>query len=300
MKRLQQLGVGATKKQAEILTELEEEILWERGLLGDHSPQTLLDTIVFYMGLYFALRSGKEHRQLRSSPCQVEVIERDGERPYLRYTEDVSKNLPGGLKGRNVKPKVVIQHSNPSNPRRCFVRLLKLYRSLCPKEAPDHAFYLRPSDSPSDTCWYTKAPLGHTQTVSQLCKTAGIQGYKTNHSLRATTTSRLYHSGVDEQLVMERTGHRSIEGVRSYKRTSDAQREALSDILNRPRSWPQQAASAHLQSRPKQVDLVSANDTKQTLSGLSFPSSTFNNCITLVSEFRKRKRAVVLSDSDDD
>ena len=27
MKRLQQLGVGATKKQAEILTELEEEIL---------------------------------------------------------------------------------------------------------------------------------------------------------------------------------------------------------------------------------------------------------------------------------
>ena len=28
MKRLQQLGVGATKKQAEILTELEEEILW--------------------------------------------------------------------------------------------------------------------------------------------------------------------------------------------------------------------------------------------------------------------------------
>ncbi len=31
---------------------------------------------------------------------------------------------------------------------------------------------------------------------------------------------------------MERTGHRSIEGVRSYKRTSDTQREALSNILN--------------------------------------------------------------------
>ena len=107
---------------------------------------------------------------------------------------------------------------------------------------------------------------------------------------------------------MERTSHRSIEGVCSYKRTSDAQQEALSDILNRPQSWPQQTASAHLQSRPKQVDVhvVSANDTKQTLSGLSFPSSTFNNCTininvgSSVSEFRKRKRAVVLSDSDDD
>ena len=33
---------------------------------------------------------------------------------------------------------------------------------------------------------------------------------------------------------MERTGHRSLEGVRSYKRTSDDQREALSDIMNCP------------------------------------------------------------------
>ena len=31
---------------------------------------------------------------------------------------------------------------------------------------------------------------------------------------------------------MERTGHRSLEGVRNYKRTSDMQRETLSDILN--------------------------------------------------------------------
>ena len=39
---------------------------------------------------------------------------------------------------------------------------------------------------------------------------AGISGFKTNHSLRAT---RLYQSGVGEQLVTERTGHRSIDDV---------------------------------------------------------------------------------------
>ena len=69
-------------------------------------------------------------------------------------------------------------------------------------------------------------------TVSQVCKSARITGYKTNHLLRATSTSRLYQSGVDEQLVIERSGHRSTEGVRSYKRTSDEQRCALSDMLN--------------------------------------------------------------------
>ena len=44
--------------------------------------------------------------------------------------------------------------------------------------------------------------------------------------------TRLYQDGVDEQLIMENTGHRSVHGVRSYKRTSSDQKKALSEILN--------------------------------------------------------------------
>ena len=236
MKRLQAQGIGSKKKQAEPLTEQEEEILWEKGVLGDATPQTLLDTIVFMNGLYFALRSGSEHRALRFEPPQIEVVEREGERPYLLYTEDTSKNRPGGLKGRRMKPKVVRHHANTENPAWCFVRLFKLYRSLCPSDQPEDAFYLKPLSKPTPTCWYSKQPLGHNkhaQTVGRLCKAAGIQGFKTNHSLRVTNATRLYASGVDEQLVMERTGHRSVDGVRTYKRTSEEQQVALSDVLNR-------------------------------------------------------------------
>ena len=68
--------------------------------------------------------------------------------------------------------------------------------------------------------------------VQNMCQSAEITGHKTNHSLRATTASRLFHQGVDEQLIMERTGHHSLEGIRSYKRTSDEQIMVLSDILN--------------------------------------------------------------------
>ncbi len=44
MKRLQSKGLGSKKCQAEPLSLNEEEILWEKGLLGDKDPHTLLDT----------------------------------------------------------------------------------------------------------------------------------------------------------------------------------------------------------------------------------------------------------------
>ena len=81
MKRLQSSGLGTKKRQAEVISVNEEEKLWSTGQLGDSNPQQLLDTMVYYCGLFFALRSGKEHRQLRRSPGQIELLERPGERP---------------------------------------------------------------------------------------------------------------------------------------------------------------------------------------------------------------------------
>ncbi len=41
MKRLQSNGKGSKKRQVEALTIEEEELLWEKGLLGDRTQQTL-------------------------------------------------------------------------------------------------------------------------------------------------------------------------------------------------------------------------------------------------------------------
>ena len=68
-----------------------EELLWSNGLLGDGNPQALVDTMVLMNGIYFTLRTGSEHQQLGSDPCQIKLVERPGHRSY--HTED---NRSGG------------------------------------------------------------------------------------------------------------------------------------------------------------------------------------------------------------
>ena len=76
---------------------------------------------------------------------------------------------------------------------------------------------MRPREKPTGDAWYTAVAIGHNSlgnTVKRLCDSAGVQGYFTNHSLRASTATRLFEAGVDEQLIMLRTGHNTISGLK--------------------------------------------------------------------------------------
>ena len=61
MKRLKATGLGVNTKQSVPVTFSTEEPV-EQKLLGGHSPQALVDTLVYLCGTYFALQSVQEHR----------------------------------------------------------------------------------------------------------------------------------------------------------------------------------------------------------------------------------------------
>ena len=93
-----------------------------------------------------------------------------------------------------------------------------------------------PRDKPASDQWFTQSPIGHN-SLDKLLKTifnkAGINSDKiSNHSLRATSISRMYNQGIPEKLIMEQSGHLSKEGVRSYERTTDVQMKHVSDVLS--------------------------------------------------------------------
>ena len=133
MKTLKASGNFQVQK-AENITEEVEDLLWSKGLLGDSTPQCLFDTLVFYLGLYFALQSSLEHRRLRHNPSQLALCEPPGGIAYLKY-QDVSKTNQGGLKHRK-DSKVVVQYANTQSQERCIVRLFSCTTRNAPQIDP--------------------------------------------------------------------------------------------------------------------------------------------------------------------
>ena len=303
MKRLRALGLGVKVRRAEPISIQEENLLWEKGLLGNDSPQVLLDTMIFLCGLYLSLRSGKEHRDLAWD--QIELVEPPDAPPFLLYTENVSKNNSGGLAQRKITPKQVKHHANSSNPSRCFIELYKQYCDHCQplSQRKTSAFYLTPIKKTKSTTWYSITAVGHntlSQTVKRLCQEAGIQGFKTNHSLRVTNATRLLQSGVDEQLIMTRTGHRSVQGVRTYKRVSEDQKLALSTVLNAATNGdiPKVEASDPPLEKAKIDASTESNSSTITINTASAPSTStlnlknilaihFNGCSSITVNINK-------------
>ena len=65
--------------------------------------------------------------------------------------------------------------------------------------------------------------------MATMCAAAGIEK-KTNHSLRATGTSAMFHAGVPEKIIRDVTGHRS-NALHLYERPTQQQKQEVSKIL---------------------------------------------------------------------
>ena len=56
--------------------------------------------------------------------------------------------------------------------------------------------------------------------LKDMCYEAGITGQKTNHSLRATGVSEVFAADASENIIKERTGHRSLDALHVYEHTT--------------------------------------------------------------------------------
>ena len=205
--------------------------------MGVSDPKSLQNAVFYTVGKMLCLRGGVEHRSLKLSQFQ-----RKTKPDHYVYVENVSKNRNGSFKQLHVKSKTVPVYACPKATVRCPVRVIDLYISkLLPEAVENDVFYMHPLENVTSepfAPWFSAIPVGkHTlnDKVKKMCKAAGIEGNKTNHSLRATGATQMYHSGVPEKIIQERTGHRSLEGLRSYERSNEQQHQAASAVLSAPK-----------------------------------------------------------------
>ena len=83
MKEGSAAGIGVHSKRAEVITLDEENQLWSKNILGDGNGKQSVETLVYLLGLHFALRGGKEHRQLRWANSQIALKYDDERKKYL-------------------------------------------------------------------------------------------------------------------------------------------------------------------------------------------------------------------------
>ena len=118
----------------------------------------------------------------------------------------------------------------------CPVRIIDKYMSLCPAvtdKTKKSNFYLQSLEKTNQAQWYEVQPVGKntlSKVVGKLLKSGNLDGYFTKHSLRHTSTTRLFQVGVDKKIIKEIIGHTSDVLVK-YQVTSLQQKEVVSKIL---------------------------------------------------------------------
>lgn len=153
------------------------------------------------------------------------------------------------------------------------------------------AFYLRPKDKRkySVEIWFDKSPIGHNtldKMFKTMCKDGGLDGNYSNHFCRATGVTRMYEAGLPEKVIMQRSGHRSLEGVRTYRREDQGDAMKVSNALNDTTMMKEgEKSSSQSQNENDQLLVTVCEEyeekereiSTEVSSGGLFQGATFNN-----------------------
>ena len=118
------------------------------------------------------------------------------------------------------------------------------------------------------------------QMVKKMCADAGIGGHKTNHRLRATGATELFKTGAPEKLIQERTGHCSLEALRTCERSSEEQHKAASALLSAPNHLPHYShiVNTSTSTKTQAIEIHQAAPSTQGVSNMPVSFQNLQGC----------------------
>ena len=98
----------------------------------------------------------------------------------------------------------------------------------------------------------------------------------------------MYDAQLDEGTIMSRTGHRSVDGVRAYKRTTNRLQELSSAILNDPKLETSETKHELVHSKHFKAEEIQ-NKGHSTCSVEKLPNMDFGNATNFTINFNFRQ-----------
>ncbi len=232
-KSLKNMGMGDFPNAAEYLDPEEEEKIWNSLDLND--PEGLQNAMWLVIQKHCALRGSESAKQLKWGDVTLKTDPNHNE--ILEFTERRTKTR-NGTDLDNMRAFKPCLFATPAIPDRCPVNIYKRFRAHRPaaRMDPNSNFYISINHNrvAGSQIWYKDSNLGVKMIESMLkrmCQKAGVEGKKTNHSLRKTACQTLINSGMPPAYIKQLTGHKNIGSLERYGTASRAIQETMSDII---------------------------------------------------------------------
>ena len=273
-------GLGNLPNKAEPLTESDEKQLWEKGQFSLDEPEGLQNYVWYALTLGFGFRGSQEALQLKWGDVTIKT-DNQSKLKFLEFSERLTKTRDGANnENRAFRPKIFqIQPCSDNNTQKCPVQAFENFANHRPASMLqlDSPFFLSVNHNPKQNIWYKAQPMGINMIstmMKRMCKSAGLNGKYTNHSVRKTMCGGLLHAGIHPNQIAQLSGHKNVQSLNSYAVASVEQQKTMSSILQRQRSNQGQQFS--------DPDLTSTRSTQICQSSYSSTSCTTLSATSVV------------------
>ncbi len=94
---LREQGKGKHKNKADPLSDEEEKLMWEKGVLGDSNPVSLNHAVFYTLSQHFGTRGRQEHHRIRVEELKFVKSAVTDRTKYVEWVEGLTKTRQGGL-----------------------------------------------------------------------------------------------------------------------------------------------------------------------------------------------------------
>ena len=209
-------------------------------------PERLLEFVWFSICFYFGRRGREGWRELTKQSFGIKKDD-SGARYVTEMQTERTKNYQGGSKQKDQTYSDVrmYENSSPLDPVGSFEFYILHLNSNCQAlfQTPNKHF------KKEGSLWFRNEPLGKNniaKLMENISLKAELSEKYTNHCIRASTVTALFHRGVDTKQICEITKHKDERSLTHYiSETTSAQKRHYSMLL-------QETFNGHLASETSQ------------------------------------------------